>query len=1004
VFWGLSEGTAYEVSDQSAGTGLGGESEPLPAAADVLFECWLDDLEESGNGLLESCGRIDLRAAFKGWFASRSSHVCFDGLADRCAPDDVRAAALLLRRRVSAVPPRDTGGQQAKNGLLTFASSMLSACEERPSAGDEESQASVRPSAALAEAAVAIQSASSAGGVVRAAMDAALRLFRAKSAIWWEQQPGPVLAATSARGVRPAAHARTLRVDADFWQAREGAAPAVLQLSPERPEHAAVLESLGATSAFFARARSGRRWIGALSVQDGEFEPEQADLLAALVQQVAAALRALSLAADKRQLTDAQHRSTSELGVALGSALSLDELLELICRSTRELVRADTSLLYLAASGGELELRASAGEPVADDPRVAAALRGLAEEARTQPLGNAVWRTGNGGRSPGAAVRKADILSVLGLALTIRGDAVGALVLLDRKPNAFTSTQRQMMAAYAVQAAVAVENLQLVDDMQRRLLEMADLTWVSTRISSTLDVERIAATMADAAAKALDVPRAALFLADEEGRCSPIPKGCQGMPGPERGPLPAGAHLGSEALATGVPQAVTDAEREGYAEDPLVNWMGVRSLLCIPMVAQQGLRGLLVMGDENARTFPSHTLALLSAYANQTALALQSASLYEDVVRHLSQLSNLFAVSQTLASSLELTQTLERVLDSAAELLDAPVCSVMLVDPESKELVIKAARGLRPDHALATPLKPGEGLAGRAAQSGVPLASADIRRDGRFKHRVSARQRGLHAAICAPLIARGRTVGVLNLYRRSSSKFTEDNKDLVMSLANSAAVAIENARLYEEAQERAQFLTAMMGEINHRMRNTLQAVAGLLRMELESPRARSKADALRRGIARLQSVAVVHDMTRASKLEFVDVKQAARQIVQLSCQTVAPEKRIETRVSGARVMLPSQQATSVAMILSELVDNALRHGLAGVAQGCISVNLAEGGGDVVIEVKDNGVGLPKGFDLESKSGLGLKVVKGLVEEDLGGTLELDTRKALTVRARFPKHG
>jgi len=187
-------------------------------------------------------------------------------------------------------------------------------------------------------------------------------------------------------------------------------------------------------------------------------------------------------------------------------------------------------------------------------------------------------------------------------------------------------------------------------------------------------------------------------------------------------------------------------------------------------------------------------------------------------------------------------------------------------------------------------------------------------------------------------------------------------------------------------------------------RNTLQAVAGLLRMELESPRARSKADALRRGIARLQSVAVVHNMTRASKLEFVDVKQAARQIVQLSCQAVAPEKRIETRVSGARVMLPSQQATSVAMILSELVDNALRHGLAGVAQGCISVNLAEGGGDVVIEVKDNGVGLPKGFDLESKSGLGLKVVKGLVEEDLGGTLELDTRKALTVRARFPKHG
>ncbi len=225
---------------------------------------------------------------------------------------------------------------------------------------------------------------------------------------------------------------------------------------------------------------------------------------------------------------------------------------------------------------------------------------------------------------------------------------------------------------------------------------------------------------------------------------------------------------------------------------------------------------------------------------------------------------------------------------------------------------------------------------------------------------------------------------------------------LATALANAAAVAIENARLYEETQERAQFLTAMVSEINHRVRNTLQAVAGLLRMEMEERPPRPIREVLRRGIARLQSVAVVHDMLQARDLRFVDIKQAARRIVQLTSQTAAPGNDFETRVSGARVMLPSQQAANVAMILSELVDNAVRHGLSQVKDPRVSVSLAEAGNNVVIEVKDNGTGLPEGFNLDTDAGLGLKVVRGIVEEELGGCLEVESNKGVTARAKFPK--
>jgi two-component sensor histidine kinase len=107
-------------------------------------------------------------------------------------------------------------------------------------------------------------------------------------------------------------------------------------------------------------------------------------------------------------------------------------------------------------------------------------------------------------------------------------------------------------------------------------------------------------------------------------------------------------------------------------------------------------------------------------------------------------------------------------------------------------------------------------------------------------------------------------------------------------------------------------------------------------------------------------------------------------------------------VTGARVMLPSQNATSAALVMAELIDNAIRHGLAGTTNGRVAISLAEGGGEVVIQVQDNGVGLPEGFDLEATSGMGLKIVRGLVEDELGGKVEVETRDGLLVRARFPK--
>ncbi len=985
------------MSDHTAETDPGDMSESSPAEVGDLIEGWLDCLERSGDELLASCKRAEVLHAVRQFVPSFRGRAA-DGPRDAGIPaSTLTAAAESLRRYLSLMPDGEPASAEARQVLLAACREMVGAAGERI---PDETVGSESLASLLAQASSDIQRAASRGSVGRRVVDAARRLCNAEIAVWWDQEDSNRLRASACSGMRLPRGPRAITLPASFWKTktqREG----VVELRPHDPGHDQLLGAVGIQGGLMVRARGGGRWVGALSVHGCELDAECIDLLVSLSQQAGAAARALALGAESRTLTEVQRRTASELGFALSSALSLEELLGLLCRSAAELAQADCGLIYLAEPEAESTLRAAFDPEEVVLEADADMLRGFAEAVRAEAAGRPLVRAGLSGAGTSSSGRARTAASI-GAALSIRGDPLGALILLRRDAPGFGATEREIVSSFAAQAALAIENVHLVEDMQRRLLEMADLTWVSTRITSTMEVERIAATVADAASKAIDAPRIALFLLDENRDFVPIRSGQRGLPEENKDVLPSQGHLGAEALSLGVAQTVVDAEREGREGDALVRWLGTRSLLCVPMAARQGLQGLLAVGDMNPRDFPSHVIALLSAYGNQAALALQSATLYQDLVRHLNELENLFEVSQTLASSLEYTQTLDRVLNAAAELLDAPVGTLMLSDPDTHEVIIKAARGIDPDHDFYRPLRIGEGLAGKAAQAGEALVSADIGRDGRFSDRAFAREGGLQAAIAAPLISRGRTVGVLNLYRRSQREFSERDRRLVTALANAAAVAIENARLYAETQERAQFLTAMVSEINHRVRNTLQAVAGLLHMEMEQAPPRPLRDVLRRGIARLQSVAVVHDMLQARDLQFVDVKQAARRIVQLTAQTVMPEGDIETRVTGARVTLPSQQAANIAMILSELVENAVRHGLSEAGGGRISVSLAEASDSVVLEVRDTGRGLPAGFDLDKDSGLGLKVVRGLIEEELGGSLDVESDKGVTVRARFPK--
>ncbi len=302
---GLSGGTAHDVTGESAGKELGDTAELVLAGVDRVIEGWLEDLSDSGNGLLETHGPSRLRR--------------------------------LLKRSISQkLPQSDWDG---------------------PSSPPQEPLPSDL-SGIVSRAALALQKATTPSGVTRALLDAALHLCRATGAVWWKQQDSTHLSAHKARGLRLAGRARTIRIDPSLWQAASHGGR-VVALSPEHPNHASLLQTVGAAPALLLRARAGDDWIGALTVHDGNFGPERVDLLAVLAQQAGLALHALALRAESAQLAGGQQQAAAELDSALSSAVGAQELLHSVCRSAARLLRAECCLLFLAEPGDTISLRAS---------------------------------------------------------------------------------------------------------------------------------------------------------------------------------------------------------------------------------------------------------------------------------------------------------------------------------------------------------------------------------------------------------------------------------------------------------------------------------------------------------------------------------------------------------------------------------------------------------------------------------------------------------------------
>ena len=197
--------------------------------------------------------------------------------------------------------------------------------------------------------------------------------------------------------------------------------------------------------------------------------------------------------------------------------------------------------------------------------------------------------------------------------------------------------------------------------------------------------------------------------------------------------------------------------------------------------------------------------------------------------------------------------------------------------------------------------------------------------------------------------------------------------------------------------------TAMIQEVHHRVKNNLQTIAALLRMQARRMHSVEGRSAVEEAIGRILSVAVIHEFLSNQDSRVINIKEVSNRILtQIRQEMLAPDRNIWFELEGPPIYLPARQATACALVINELLQNAVEHGFKEGSVGHVRLTLQDEGDTVVVRVRDDGSGLPQDFKIEHADSLGLQIVQTLVREDLKGSIEMRNGEGAEAIITFPK--
>jgi two-component system, sensor histidine kinase PdtaS len=522
---------------------------------------------------------------------------------------------------------------------------------------------------------------------------------------------------------------------------------------------------------------------------------------------------------------------------------------------------------------------------------------------------------------------------------------------------------------------------------------IASLREIAQALSASWDLDATLERIAHCTNGVMQVDSCSLYLLEPDGetlRLRASTRLARNALG--RASLHLGEGITGWAALHGQPVVVRDAKADPrFKLLPETNEEALKSLLAVPLANQGRMIGAMNVQTAAFRDFTPEEADLLALIGDLAAGALDRAMLYDRMNQKLEELTTLAKVSETVTAPMYNDEILELVTEMAANVMGTEVCSLQLIDEAKDELVMRAAWSRSQAYRSRPPLRLGEGIVGQVIRERRPVSVADVREDPRYRFREMARQEGLVSMLSVPLIVREKVIGVMNCYTDQPSEFPPERVALLSTLANQTALAIENARLVTNA--------AVVREMHHRIKNNLQTVAMLLRMQAGESRGLRAEDVLRTSVHRILSIAAVHEVLAQEGFRLVDVKEVAERIARLTAQNMMrPDRNVEIVVEGEPLVLSSRAATSLALVINELLQNSLEHAFVGRAKGIVRILLGHGPEGPVIEVADDGIG----YSGPEENSLGLEIVHTLVYEDLHGTMEIQGAPGgTTVTLRIP---
>ena len=571
------------------------------------------------------------------------------------------------------------------------------------------------------------------------------------------------------------------------------------------------------------------------------------------------------------------------------------------------------------------------------------------------------------------------------------GDALGVLTVSNYdEPRPFTEQQLSLLETFASQAAIAIANTSLFEELERRNAELqASNRQVSEALeqqtataeilraiaASPTDLQRVLDTVAKSAARVCGSDDALIRIVEgDQLWCAagfgPLEADVGGRYPIDRD-TPAGRVI-LDRKTLHIEDMLAVAEKEFPRRASYYRSIGFRSVVCVPMLREEDAIGTIAIRRTVVRRFSDREIALLETFADQAVIAIENARLFQELQGRVGELQALGEVGQAISSSLDLPTVLTTIVANATRLSGADSGIVYEYDDADGVFVLRASHQTPDDLAAtlqAARLRLGEGVVGRAGAAHAPYQVHDIEDSDIFSPSIRnlLLAHGYRSVLAVPLLREEHILGGLVMARRVPGAFPAEVVTLLQTFATQSALAIQNGRLYQALQEASQHKSQFLANMSHELRTPLNAIIGYSEM-LQEEAEDLDADAFLPDLQRINAagkhlLGLINDILDLSKieagrmdlyLESFEVGQLVRD-VQAIVQPLV-EKNANRLVIQCDADLGAMLAdqTKVRQALFNLLSNASKF----TDHGTISLTAQREPGDwITFAVADTGIGM-----------------------------------------------